>query len=151
MENEKNLLVLSADDILSSKVELAQELVELSGNRAVYVREMTGAEKNGWELACMKKVPGIGKQQPTMEMNLEDYRTKLLVFTVCDVNGTRLFDDKFLIPRNLKDLGSKFKASDLETIVDVANRLNKITEEDQEALLKNLETDQNDSSISGSV
>ena len=148
---ELKTIVLTADDILTGVVELDQELVKISKGRAVYVREMTGQEKTEWELTGMKKSPSIGGKQGGMEMNLEDYRMKLAIFTMCDVDGNRLFDNDFLIPRKLKDLGSKFKASDLEAIVDKASELNKIRPEDQEAMLKNSEADVKDSSTSASA
>lgn len=148
---KKDLIVLSAEDILTSAVQLAQEQVEISGGRAVYVREMTGAEKTEWELTGMKEVPGVGKQQAGMKMNLSDYRTKLAIFTLCDPEGNRLFNNSFLIERKLKEVGSKFKASDLEKIVDKANELNVITKEDQDALVKNLGAEVSDNSNSASA
>jgi hypothetical protein len=139
---------LTKELLFSQRDELAIEKVQLTRGH-VFVREMTAKEKNTWERALMKKVPQIGGKrgnQPEWETTLEDYRAKLAACTICDAEGELLFT-----MRDVKDLGEKLSAANMEKIVDVANRLNAITLEDQEALVKNSEADQNDSSSSGSA
>ncbi len=124
----------SKEDLLKGDV-LQKELVKLSGGLEVYVREMTGTEKNIWERSMLKKVPPIGgsrNKQPEFETSLEDYRAKLAVSTICNEAGALLFT-----MREAKELGNKLSAANLEKIADVASRLNVITEEDQEELVKN--------------
>jgi len=139
--------------LLEQKDVLAIEKVELQDNKGkvrghVFVREMTAKEKNTWELSLTKILPKIGKQQQETVMNLEDYRVKLAICTICDEQGVRQFD---MIPKIIATLSEKLSASNMERIADAASALNKITKEDQEEVLKNLETDQNVSSNSGSV
>jgi len=139
--------------LLEQKDVLAIEKVELQDNKGkvrghVFVREMTAKEKNTWELSLTKILPKIGKQQQETVMNLEDYRVKLAICTICDEQGVRQFD---MIPKIIATLSEKLSASNMERIADAASALNKITKEDQEEVLKNLEADQTNSSNSGSA
>ena len=144
---------LTKEMLLEQKDVLAMETVELQDNKGtvrghVFVREMTAKEKNTWEMSLTKMLPKIGNKQQETVMNLEDYRVKLAICTLCDEQGVRLFDMK---PNIIATLSEKLSASNMERIADVASTLNKITKEDQEELTKNLEADRNDSSNSGSV
>ena len=144
---------LTKEMLQEQKDELAIEKVELKTSKGVirghvFVREMTAKEKNTWELSLTKTLPKIGKQQQETVMNLEDYRVKLAICTLCDEQGVRLFDMR---PNVIANLSEKISASNMERIADAASTLNKITPEDQEAVLKNLEADQTDSSKSGSA
>ncbi len=146
-------IFLTKEMLLEQKDALAIEKVELKDSKDVvrghvFVREMTAKEKNTWELSLTKTLPKVGRQQQETVMNLEDYRVKLAICTLCDEDGGRLFDMK---PNIINTLSEKISASNMERIADTANRLNKITKEDQEVLVKNSETDRNDSSNSGSV
>ena len=146
-------LFLTKEMLLEQKDALAMEKVELKNSKGelrgfVFVREMTAKEKNTWELSLTKKLPRIGNKQQETEMNLEDYRAKLAICTLCDEQGVRLFDMK---PNVIATLSEKLSASNMERIADVASALNKITKEDQDELVKNLEADQKDSSSFGSA
>ena len=81
-----------------------------------------------------------------MEQNLEDFRAKLVVATVCDEKGILL-----LQPADAPILSQNMTARSLEVIVEAAQKLNKITEEDKENLKKNSEAAQSGSSTSDSV
>lgn len=146
-------IFLTKEMLLEQKDALSIEKVELLDNKGnvrghVFVREMTAKEKNTWELSLTRKLPKIGNRPQETEMNLEDYRVKLAICTLCDEQGTRLFEMK---PNVIATLSEKLSASNMERIADVASALNKITKEDQEEVLKNLERDQNASSSSDSV
>lgn len=146
-------IFLTKEMLLEQKDVLAIEKVELMDNRGnvrghVFVREMTAKEKSTWELSLTKTLPKIGKQQQETVMNLEDYRVKLAICTLCDEQGVRLFDMK---PNVIATLSDKISASNMERIADKASELNKITKEEQEELVKNLEADRTDSSNSDSV
>lgn len=58
----------------------------------VYIRVMTGAERNAWDLSTIT-ITGSGKQTKVTP-NLKDSRAKLLVLTLCDETGKRLFTDQ---------------------------------------------------------
>lgn len=146
-------IFLTKEMLLEQKDVLAIEKVELKDSKDVvrghvFVREMTAKEKNTWELSLTKTLPKVGRQQQETVMNLEDYRVKLAICTLCDEQGARLFDMK---PNVIATLSERLSASNMERIADTASSLNKITKEDQEELVKNLETDRNDSSNSDSV
>lgn len=146
-------IFLTKEMLLEQKDVLAMETVELKDGKGVvrghvFVREMTAKEKNTWELSLTKRLPRIGNRPQETEMNLEDYRAKLAICTICDEQGMRQFDMK---PNIIAALSEKLSASNMERIADVASTLNKITKEDQEELTKNSEADQNDSSSSVSA
>lgn len=135
----ENSLFISKESLLEEKDTLAIEKVVLEDSNGnirghVFVREMTAKEKSTWELSLTKILPKLGGQQQETVLNLEDYRVKLAICTLCEENGTRMFDMK---PNVIATLSEKLSASNMERIADVASKLNKITKEDQDELVKN--------------
>ena len=138
--------VLMTREALLQRDELKIEKVELSRGY-VYVREMTGHEKDIWEQSMLKQKPSGDKNKPVeYETTLEDFRAKLAVVSVCDAEGNLLFEQK-----DVKLLNKMMSASNIEKIVEVAQRLNAVTDKDKETILKNSEADQDDSSNSDSA
>jgi len=119
---------------LLAKEECKIERVELENGDHVFVRQMSGRDRDRWESSILKKV--TKDNVVTMEQNLEDFRAKLAVATVCDEAGNLL-----LLPEDVPILSQNMTARSLETIVTAAQKLNKITEEDKENLTKNSEAD----------
>ena len=123
--------LLGRSDLLK-KEELKKEKVVLeeTTDSYVFVRQMTAHEKNNWEISQMKKT-GVGKKA-TYDVTLEDFRAKLAVNCICDDKGDLLFtvDDVSKLSKNMS-------AATLEKIVNVAQRLNAITDEDKEEMVKN--------------
>jgi hypothetical protein len=139
-------LVLLTRDALLQKDDLKIEKVELSRG-FVFVREMTGHEKDVWEQSMLKQKPSGDKRKPVeYETTLEDFRAKLAVVTVCDAEGTLLFK-----PEDVKTLSRMMSATNMEKIVDVAQRINAISQKDRDEILKNSEADLDGNSNSGSV
>ncbi len=131
--------LLQRDELKIEKVQLTRGFV--------YVREMTGREKDIWEQSMLKQKPSGNKNAPVeYETTLEDFRAKLAVVTVCDEKGELL-----LKPQDAKELNKMMSASNEERIVETAQRLNAITEKDKEEILKNLEAEQEEGSNSGSA
>ena len=123
--------LLTRGDLLK-KEELLKEKVELNENGDyVFVRQMTAHEKNVWEMSQMKKTLD-SKKKVQYDLTLDDFRAKLAVCCVCDENGNLLFD-----PKDYLELSANISAATLEKIVDVAQKLNAITEEDKEEMVKN--------------
>jgi len=137
--------LMSKDTLKSEKVVLDTRVVEpevLSQENGtvvkeavveedyVFVRQMTGHEKSIWELSQVEK-SGQGKKVQ-YDVTLDDYRAKLAVVCVCDEKGELLFR-----PNDYKQFAMNISAAKLEKIVDVAQRLNAITEEDREEIVKN--------------
>lgn len=139
-------MVLLTREALLQKDDLKVEKVELSKGY-VFVREMTGHEKDVWEQSMLKQKPSGNKNKGVeYETTLEDFRAKLAVVTVCDADGNLLFK-----PEDAKVLNKMMSASNMEKIVAVAQRLNAISQEEKEEILKNSEADQTDNSNSSSV
>jgi len=126
---------------LLERDELLTEKVEFENGNYVYVRQMTGHERDVFERS-LYVMDGINK--PTTR--LDDFRAKLAVVTVCDEDGKLLLDSKdYLL------LSNAMSAAKLEKIVNVAQKLNAITEADKEALVKNSDAGQPGSSSLDSV
>ena len=98
-------------------------------------------------MSLTKRLPslGTGKNKKAEEIvtDMNNYQAKLAICTLCDANGNLLFQ---MTPSNVDALSSKMSASNMERIVDAANRLNKLTPEAQEEEVKNLEAEGIDNS-----
>lgn len=131
---------LSREKLLQKqKLEIVK--VNLGDGDFVYVREMTGHERNEFEANILRAVRDPRGRVKDYEVTLRDYRAKLAVVTVCDEKGELLFK-----PTDVQTLSHNIGAARLEKIINEAQRLNAITEEDKEALLKNSDGDPADSS-----
>lgn len=119
-------------EALLKKQKLNIEKVELDDTNHVYVREMTGRERDNFEKSLMKQTEKDGK--PVMESTLEDFRAKLAVNTVCDEKGKAVFQ-----PGDVSILSKNMSAKWLIKIADAASKLNGITEADKEEMVKNSE------------
>lgn len=131
---------------LLEKEKVQIERIDLGNDDFIFVRQMSGRDRDLFErsLFTMKKNKrGIVE---SYEQNMEDFRAKLCVCVICDEQGNLL-----LKPEDYTVLSSSMSAARLEKIVNIAQRMNKITEEDKEELLKNLEPVQEDNSNSDSV
>lgn len=137
--------ILSKEQLLSAPI-LAIKEVEISIG-TVLVREMTGYEKDVWEQSLMRQAPQGNKDGVTkMNLNLENFRAKLAVCTMCDESGKLLFNMNDMIT-----LSKALKASDMEKIVEAAQEINGISDKDKDEMLKNSEADPEESSNSSSA
>lgn len=100
----------------------------------VFVKNMSGEERDAYEQSCMKK---DGREYAP---SLDNMRAKLLVQTVVDEDGKRLFTDS-----QVAKLGAK-SARAIQRVYNVASKLNGITDADIEELAGNSEREQNASS-----
>ncbi len=117
---------LNADDLRSQEVEIP----EWGGS--VWVRTMTGEERDAFEVAVMN---GDG-------IHRDNFRARLAVATVVDVEGDRVFEDSDIGP-----LGRKSAAA-LDRIMGVAMKLNGLSKDDVEDMVGNSEPGQSDDSSS---
>lgn len=129
---------------LLQKETLERVKVELGKDEFVFVRQMTGRERDNFEQSLLKRVESGGKV--TYEQSLSDFRAKLAVCTLCDENGNAL-----LLPGDYSQLSQNMSAAKLEKIINEAQKLNKISEEDKEELVKNLDAGTTGNSISASA
>jgi hypothetical protein len=131
--------MLTREDLLKKDV-LEIKRVDLGEDDFVFVRQMTGRERDKFEQSV------FDQRGDSVEKNLTDFRAKLLVQTVCDEAGERiLHDDDFEL------LSTNKAAATIEKIVDVARDLNKISGKDEEELVKNLQIDRTKDSGSDSA
>lgn len=131
---------------LLQKEELEKVKVDLGKDEFVYVRQMTGRERDNFEQSLIKEKKDTKGNVVSYDRALGDFRAKLAVVTVCDEEGKALFlpDDYSLLSQNMS-------ARRLEIIVNAAQKLNAISEEDKEALVKNSSAEQEDNSNSDSA
>lgn len=115
--------ILSRDEILTAP-DLPMERVEVpEWGGSVYVRTMTGAERDAWEVNDVKRRKETGDSG--------NIRAMLAALTLCDQSGKLLFS-----LADVETLGGK-SAAGLDRVVDVALKLNRITQSDFEDLEKN--------------
>ena len=114
--------MLKREEILS-QVSLKKETVMIEAwGGEVIVSEMSGAMRDAWEQAITQKDPTGRLISP---------RAKLVLYSVVDENGIRIFKDD-----DLEALG-KLSSPALEKICEVATRLNGLGSGDVEKSKKN--------------
>ena len=131
-------------EALLKKQALKVEKVDLGDGEFVFVRQMTGHERELFESMLIKRVEVNGK--PDFEKSLDDFRAKLAVCTLCDADGLLL-----LQPADVAELSNSMSASRLAWIADAAQGLNRMSAPAQEEDLKNSDAGLADNSSSGSV
>lgn len=114
--------------------------VDLDKSEYVFVRQMTGRERDHFEQSLIKEVKDTKGNVTGYDRALDDFRAKLAVNTMCDEKGNLL-----LKHTDYSQLSQSMSAARLEKIVNKAQELNAITEEDKEALVKNSEAVQDGS------
>jgi len=115
--------MLTAEKILKSQDIHEPEKVDVpEWGDHVYVRVMNGIERDRFELMVSK-----GMDKPSTA----NIRAALCVMTICDQSGKRLFTDN-----QAAHLGAKNSVA-LDRIFDVAQKINKLKQEDMDELEKN--------------
>jgi len=127
---KKVSLILDRKTLLK-KEELEIKKVDLGKGEIVFVRQMTGRERDTFEQSLLKKIekPGMAV---AYEQSLTDFRAKLAVCTLCDQDGKSL-----LRPDDFELLSQNMSAYRLEQIVNAAQSINAISEADKAALVIN--------------
>jgi hypothetical protein len=136
--------LLKKEDLLG-KWDLKIEKVEFDDGNFVFVREMTGRERDTFERSIMVETKDR-KGNISYEGNIKDFRAKLCVHAICDEEGNLL-----LQPSDFEALSTRMPVGNLELIVNKAQELSGISPEDREALTGNLEGGQAASSSSDSA
>lgn len=123
----KKVQVFDTEDRIFEDVEVP----EWGG--VVRVRSLMGAEKDAFEASVLvtKRVGKRLVQQPSYV----NVRAKLVAQCVVDEDGQRLFGDE-----DIPALGRKSAAA-LDRIVEVAKRLNRMSEDDLDELVGDLKND----------
>ena len=124
------------DAFFAGPIQRQTEVVKIPGIGNVIVKGMTAKERDQYETSCI--VQKNGKRN----FNLIDARAKLVMLTVVDEKGDRLFEAS-----DVSRL-SGMPASVIDKLFTVAQKLSGISDEDVEDLGKILGEDQLDSSPS---
>ena len=132
-------------DQLLKREKLTVEKVEFDNGDHIFVRAMYGGERDAFEASLLRETTDT-KGDIAYKYASEDFRAKLAVHTVCNEEGKNIFK-----PNDTITISKNMSAARLDLIVEVAQRLSKITEKDKEALVKNLEGGQSGDSTSGSA
>ena len=119
--------ILTASDMKKEKIHVP----EWGGD--VWIKSLSGKERDAFESSMFK---GKGKNR---KENFANLRARLLVWTLVDEQGNRLFDDS-----DATALGEK-NAKALDRCFAKARELSGMSEEDVEEMTKNSETVQDDS------
>lgn len=119
---EQSPAELTAEAILATATAPPQPLYVPEWGGTVYVREMSGAERDAFEAASLA---GRGKGAT---FNAQNIRARLACACICRADGVRLFRDD-----QADELGAK-SARALNRIFEVAAPLNGLTESDVEQL-----------------
>jgi len=130
---------------LLQKEEIKILKVDLGNDNYVFVRQMSGRERDQFEQSLLKSVKNA-KGETTFEQSLDDFRAKLAVASLCDEQGVPL-----LTTRDIPTLSQNMTATTLDKIVSESQKLNSISETDKENILKNSVADQVGNSSSASV
>lgn len=118
-------MILKRDAILATE-DLKKELVKVpEWGGEVYVRCMTGTERDAFESEAYN-VKG-----KNVEINKDNFRSRLLVRVLVDEKGERLFSDQ-----DVSALGAK-SAKTLDRLFTVAMKVNGLSKDDVEDLTKN--------------
>lgn len=118
--------ILGVDDLSREEVKIPSWNL----SQPVYVREMTAAERDEYEAYL------LDNRGPDEKKNLRGVRARLVVLTLVDKDGNRIFADS-----DIDAVGRK-GARSIEPIVEAAIKLNAMRKKDVEALAKNSETAQ---------
>ena len=116
-------MTLTRDQILSANDRKMESVPVPEWGGTVFVRMMTGTERDAYERAQydLLKIGQIGVNA----------RAHLLLTTICDEAGARLFSES-----DVEALGSK-SATALDRVVRAATALNALTEVEVEEAAKN--------------
>ena len=128
--------LLTRDAILAAPDLPTEEVLVPEWGGTVLVRGLTGTERDAFE---EEMITGKGKNR---DVNLSNFRARLIVKSVVDKSGKRLFTQADMVA-----LGGKSAAA-IQRVFQVAMRLSGMSEEDVEELTKNSEPGQSDSSTS---
>lgn len=127
--------MFTKEELLAAKVARESVPVKVNGKTGtVWVRGMTGTERDSWEQTVFAKRKGAKDEVYPY------YRASLIVRSVCDDKGARLFSDEDIVRV------SEMPADILDDIYDVAARLSGISQEEVDRIEKNSMTDQSQSS-----
>lgn len=125
---------LTKEDLLNREVKVSKVVFE--NDEFVYVKEMSGRDRSILEMSMIKFKEGENLASVTSEkditMDTTNLKSKYACMCLCDEKGNLLFTiddaDKF---------GSAISSTELDLIVDEADKLNAFMNKGKEDLVKN--------------
>ncbi|MEU0309785.1 hypothetical protein [Streptomyces cyaneofuscatus] len=132
---------LSAEQILDADDLAIEDVPVPEWGGTVRVKGMSGTERDRFEAGFV----GNDMKQLPKDKALEHYRARIAAACLVDHAGNKMFRSVGEVRRL-----SEKNAEALQRVVDVANRLSGLTQEDVEELTGNSEPGQSDSSTSAS-
>lgn len=129
--------ITKADDLTKEKVMVPEWRAEGQAEKDafVFVRCLTGTERDKFE---SEVILSRGKNT---EVNMKNLRARLLVCTIVDDKGIRLFSDK-----DIDIIGAKNGAV-VDRLFSIAQKLSGMTKEDMEDLTKNSDATHSEDSV----
>ncbi len=116
-------MILTKESILSASDKKIEKLPVPEWGGEIFIKVMSGSERDRFEAWSIKQK---GK---SIVPDMDNIRSKLCVLTICDEAGERLFNDNDVI-----ELGKKSGAA-LSRVMDAAQRINLISNEDIDELV----------------
>jgi len=129
-------MALTKEEILAQTNLAVEELDIPEWGGTVWVRELTAAKRDGYEASLLVAKRVKGRMQ--MEPALANAKAKMVVKCLVDADGNRLFQDT-----DINALGQLSSAA-LNRIVETAQRLSGMSEEDLEELGANFDNGQSE-------
>jgi len=129
-------VAISREDFLKIGAVLKLEGCKIAEGKIIYVREMTGTERDAFEASI---VTMRGKNH---DVNLKGARAKLLVKTLANEAGSRMFKD------GEENLVGALGADLVDKLFTVAQKVNGMSEKDVKELIGDLGVAQSGASIS---
>jgi hypothetical protein len=125
--------MLTREQFLSRKPRTIEkvEIPELSDH--VFVRSLTGAERDAWEDANLIRKHGEGKRrlELSFDVRVQNSKAHLVCISLCDESGNRTLQDG-----DVAAVGDQ-PAIIVNRIADVCMRISGLTEQDLEDSVKN--------------
>jgi hypothetical protein len=121
-------MALSRDQILEASDLKTEEVQVPEWGGSVRVRNLTGADRDAFEDSLVTTLPD-GTRKP----NLANMRTKLVVLTVVDDAGNRIFETS-----DVERLAAKSAAA-IKRVYEAAERINGIGAQQEAEAVKNSE------------
>lgn len=116
-------MTLTRDQILDAKDFNTKEIDVPEWGGSVFIRVMSGSQRDAWEADVMKA---------SEAKSFENMRAKLLARVLCDEKGDCLFNSD----EDITALGAKSGVV-LQRLFEAATKLNAISKEAQDELVKN--------------
>ena len=125
---------LTKEGLLGRQSNFIIKKVELKDGH-VFVREMSGYARNIFETSLIKMDTISGKVDASgmAHMDMANMKSKYAVMVLCDEKGNLLFTIE-----EATELGKSLSASELDTIVEVADSINNVfSQKNKDGVVKN--------------